>query len=110
MSEIKQAVPVLFHVVDRVGGRHSVIADRMLTQEREVTFITAGREVGSFFDPMSARASAPQAEPVKLAELVQGAAIRSFRPRWSGLDWLMFGALVVNAGLMAYDQFVRPLV
>jgi len=47
--------------------------------------------------------------PPPTLEPVLGAVVTAFRPRWSALDWLMFGALVVNAGLMAYDQFVRPL-
>ncbi|MFJ7286356.1 hypothetical protein [Pseudomonas sp. NPDC099000] len=108
MTECKQAQPVLFHVVDRGGARHSVIADRMLTEGREVTFTVAGREVGSFFDPLSAKKSNPDIAPAALCEPVLAVAA-SFRPRWSGLDWLMFGALVVNAGLMACDLFVRPL-
>lgn len=109
MSEANPNLKV-FLIVDRGGARHSVTADRMLTEGREVTFTVAGREVGSFFDPLSAKVSAPGTDLVELAELVPGAVINSFRPRWHCLDWLLFGALVVNASLMAYDRFVPPLV
>lgn len=111
MSEVKRAAPVLFHVVDRGGDRHSVIADRMLTEGREVTFTVDGREVGSFFDPLSAKASQPSVAPPEMLALVPGeVCVTSLRSRYRVFDGLLFGALVVNAALMAYDQFGRAFV
>lgn len=62
----------VYLIVDRGGANHRVLADRMLTEGREVTFTVAGREVGSFFDPLSAQISVPDVEPSAVSALVPG--------------------------------------
>lgn len=57
----------VYVVVDRGGDRHCVKADRMLTEGREVTFTVEGREVGSFYDPLSAKVFAADAAPAPMS-------------------------------------------
>lgn len=108
MSEAKPNLSV-FIVVDRGGDRHSVTADRMLTDGREVTFTVAGREVGSFFDPLSAQVSTPSVAPAELCALVPGeVCMTSFQSAPRGLvEVSCFVALMfaVSVGLKAYELF-----
>lgn len=55
MSESEQAKSVVFRVVDRLGGRHTVTAERMVTDGDVVVFVDGGRnEIASFNHPNSA--------------------------------------------------------
>lgn len=108
MSEPKPNQSV-FVIVDRGGDRHSVTADRMLTEGREVTFTVAGREVGSFYDPLSAKVSAPDVAPADVSSLVMGeACVTSFYSSERGIFWPFLALVVMSAvsvGLKAYELF-----
>lgn len=64
MSEVKDSV---FHVVDRDGNRHTITAQRMVSDRESVVLVSGGHEVASFLGPVSAHrggAVAPAAEPL----------------------------------------------
>lgn len=108
MSESKQVGSVLFRVVDKRGGLHSVAADWMATDGDVVTFhvVDARGDVGSFHDPIAAMRDEGSTSAL-YADLTPGeVCVTSIRSRWHALDWLLFGALAVNAVLMARDQLL----
>ena len=108
MSESKQAVPVIFRVVDKRGGLHSVTAVRMVADGDVVTLYGDNNhtEVGCFPDPIAVMRDEGSTSAL-YADLTPGeVCVTSIRSHWRVLDWLLFGALAVNAVLMARDQLL----
>ncbi|MFJ7111293.1 hypothetical protein ACIQU2_27510 [Pseudomonas sp. NPDC098740] len=107
LSETKPNETV-FVIVDRAGLHHSVTADRMLTEGREVTFTVAGREVGSFFDPMSAKL-ATFGDAAEVSDLVPGmACVTNIQSTARGLvpvSWALVGVVAALACLKVYELF-----
>lgn len=104
MSDSKPS-KTLFLVVDSLGGRTAVTAERMWAEEDRVDFADDNKLVATFSKPSSVVATTAGAVS-RSVELKPGMAVRAIRPRWGFLDWMLFGAVVANAVLMAYDQFV----
>lgn len=64
MTQAKESV---FHVVDRLGVRHTITAEAMNSDGESVVLWVGGREVASFLGPLSAHRGAsvaPAAEPL----------------------------------------------
>ena len=109
MSESKQAGEVVFRVVDKRGGIHSITAKHMMTDGDVVKFFDGRNcEVASFVDPIGAML-AENATSATFADLVQGeACLSAFQLVSRGLlvvalAWSV--VFVVSVGVEVYKLF-----